>query len=126
MSRLAPIHVASPAIPDKFYFKIGEVSELLGVKPYVVRFWETEFNLTPAKNRSKHRIFKRHEVEILFEILQMLHVERFTIEGARLQIKDRMKEKQRQLALDLKENPQKAVLRIVKKELSAIKTILDR
>ena len=44
--------MAVPEIPDKFYFKIGEVSSLLGVKPYVVRFWETEFNLTPAKNRN--------------------------------------------------------------------------
>jgi DNA-binding transcriptional MerR regulator len=118
--------VAVPAIPDKFYFKIGEVSELLGVKPYVIRFWETEFNLTPAKNRAKHRVFKRNEVEVLLEIRQMLHVERFTIEGARLQLKDRMKEKQKQFSLDLKENPQKAALRIVRKELLAIKAILDR
>ena len=118
--------MASPAIPDKFYFKIGEVSELLGVKPYVVRFWEVEFNLTPAKNRSKHRVYKRHEVEVLLEIRRMLHVERFTIEGARLQLKERMKDKQRQLALDLKENPHKATLRMVKKELMAIKAALER
>jgi DNA-binding transcriptional MerR regulator len=126
LNRSTTLDVTSPAIPDKFYFKIGEVSELLGVKPYVVRFWETEFNLATAKNRSSHRIYKRHEVEILLEIRQMLHVERFTIEGARLQLKDRMKEKQRQLALDLKENPHKSALRLVKKELVAIKSILDR
>lgn len=127
MSRAAQTDVATPAIPDKFYFKIGEVSELLGVKPYVVRFWETEFNLAPAKNRSKHRVYRRNEVEVLLEIRQMLHVERFTIEGARLQLKDRLKEKHRQLDLDLKEkNPHKAVLRIVKKELAAIQSILDR
>ncbi len=118
--------MASPSIPDKFYFKIGEVSELLEVKPYVVRFWETEFNLTTAKNRAKHRVYKRNEVEVLLEIRQMLHVERFTIEGARLQLKDRMKEKHKQFALDLKANPTKAALRLVKKELLAIKTILDR
>ena len=117
--------VTTPAIPDKFYFRIGEVSEILGVKPYVVRFWETEFHLTPAKNRSRHRVYKRNEVEILLEIRQMLHVERFTIEGARLQLKDRMREKQRQLALDLKENPHKAALRIVKKELIAIRNLLS-
>jgi DNA-binding transcriptional MerR regulator len=126
LSRPAPTDVASPTIPDKFYFKIGEVSEILGVKPYVVRFWEVEFNLTPSKNRSKHRVYKRHEVEVLLEIRQMLHVERFTIEGARLQLKDRMKDKQRQLALDLKENPQKATLRLIKKELMAIKSALER
>lgn len=126
MSRSTPTDVASPSIPDKFYFKIGEVSELLEVKPYVVRFWETEFNLTTAKNRAKHRVYKRNEVEVLLEIRQMLHVERFTIEGARLQLKDRMKEKHKQFALDLKANPTKAALRLVKKELLAIKTILDR
>lgn len=126
MSRPSQADSASPAIPDKFYFKIGEVSEILGVKPYVIRFWETEFSLSPSKTRSSHRIYKRHEVEVLLEIRQMLHVERFTIEGARLQLKDRMKEKQRQLALDLKENPQKAALRLVKKELIAIRSMLSR
>jgi DNA-binding transcriptional MerR regulator len=118
--------VSTPEIPDKFYFKIGEVSDLLGVKPYVVRFWESEFNLSTAKNRSRHRVFKRNEVELLLEIRQMLHVERFTIEGARLKLKDRMKDKQRQLTLDLKENPHKAALRLVKRELVAIKAILSK
>lgn len=119
--------MSAPAIPDKFYFKIGEVSDILGVKPYVIRFWESEFNLAPAKNRSRHRIYRRNEVEVLLEIRQMLHVERFTIEGARLRLKERMKEKHRQLDLDLKEkNPHKAVLRIVKKELESIRAILER
>ncbi len=126
MSRATSTEVTFPAIPDKFYFKIGEVSDLLGVKPYVIRFWETEFNLATAKNRAKHRVYKRNEVEVLLEICQMLHVERFTIEGARLQLKDRMKEKHKQFSLDLKTNPTKAALLLVKKELLAIKTILDR
>ena len=55
-------------IPDKFHFKIGEVSRILGVKPYVLRFWETEFRITPAKNQSQHRVYKRLEVETLLEI----------------------------------------------------------
>ena len=70
-------------IPDKFHFKIGEVSRILGVKPYVLRFWETEFRITPAKNQSQHRVYKRQEVETLLEIKHLLYEERFTIEGAR-------------------------------------------
>jgi hypothetical protein len=59
--------VTATQIPDKFHFKIGEVSRILGVKPYVVRFWESEFRITPAKNQSQHRVYKRQELETLLE-----------------------------------------------------------
>jgi len=111
-------------IPDKFHFKIGEVSRILGVKPYVLRFWETEFRITPAKNRSQHRVYKRQEVETLLEIKHLLYEERFTIEGARVKLKERLKERQKQLKLDLIENPYRATLRQVKKDLARIKVIL--
>ena len=116
--------MAVPEIPDKFYFKIGEVSSLLGVKPYVVRFWETEFELAPAKNRSKHRVYKRHEVETLLEIKRLLYEERFTIEGAQKKLKGRMKEKSKQLGLNLHEKKHKAVLQKVKKDLEKIREML--
>ena len=111
-------------IPDKFHFKIGEVSRILGVKPYVLRFWETEFRITPAKNQSQHRVYKRQEVETLLEIKHLLYEERFTIEGARAKLKERSKERQKQLKLDLIENPYRATLRQVKKDLARIKAIL--
>ena len=111
-------------IPDKFHFKIGEVSRILGVKPYVLRFWETEFRITPAKNPSQHRVYKRQEVETLLEIKRLLYEERFTIEGARAKLKELAKERQKQLKLDLAENPYKATLRQVKKDLARIKAIL--
>jgi len=111
-------------IPDKFHFKIGEVSRILGVKPYVLRFWETEFRIVPAKNPSQHRVYKRQEVETLLEIKRLLYEERFTIEGARAKLKERVKERQKQLKLDLAENPYKATLRQVKKDLARIKAIL--
>lgn len=111
-------------IPDKFHFKIGEVSRILGVKPYVLRFWETEFRITPAKNRSQHRVYKRQEVETLLEIKRLLYEERFTIEGARVKLKEQLKERQKQLKLDLAENPYKATLRHVRKDLARIKAIL--
>jgi DNA-binding transcriptional MerR regulator len=116
--------VAAPQIPDKFHFKIGEVSRILGVKPYVLRFWETEFRITPAKNLSRHRVYKRQEVETLLEIKRLLYEERFTIEGARTKLKERVKDRQKQLKLDLAENPYRITLRQVKKDLSRIRAIL--
>jgi DNA-binding transcriptional MerR regulator len=116
--------VTATQIPDKFHFKIGEVSRILGVKPYVLRFWETEFRITPAKNRSQHRVYKRQEVETLLEIKHLLYEERFTIEGARVKLKERAKDRQKQLKLDLVENPYRATLRQVKKDLARIKAIL--
>jgi len=116
--------VTATQIPDKFHFKIGEVSRILGVKPYVLRFWETEFRITPAKNQSQHRVYKRQEVETLIEIKHLLYDERFTIEGARVKLKERLKDRQKQLKLNLTENPYRVALRQVKKDLSRIKAIL--
>lgn len=114
-----------PGIPDKFYFKIGEVSEILGVQPYVVRFWETEFHLTPAKNRSKHRVYKRQELETLIEIKRLLYEERFTIEGAQKKLKEQVKEKGKQLRLSWEEKGHKALLQRVKKDLAKIREMLE-
>jgi DNA-binding transcriptional MerR regulator len=74
----------TPEIPDKLYFKIGEVSELLGVEPYVLRYWETEFPvLSPKKSGTGHRLYRRKDVELLLRIKHLLYEKRFTIEGAR-------------------------------------------
>jgi len=73
---------------DKLYYKIGEVAEIVGVKPYVLRYWETEFSgLRPSKSKSQHRLYRRKDVDTLLEIKRLLHDERFTIEGARKQLK---------------------------------------
>jgi DNA-binding transcriptional MerR regulator len=71
-------------IPDKLYFRIGEVSRLAGIKPYVLRFWETEFPaLMPKKSGTGHRLYRRKDVEAVLEIKRLLYDQRFTIEGAR-------------------------------------------
>jgi DNA-binding transcriptional MerR regulator len=71
-------------IPDKLYFRIGEVSELAQTKPYVLRYWETEFpTLKPVKSATGHRLYRRPDVEMVFEIRRLLYEEGFTIEGAR-------------------------------------------
>ncbi len=78
------LQAGSPEIPDKLYFKIGEVSELLGVEPYVLRYWEGEFPvLSPKKSGTGHRLYRRKDVELLLRIKHLLYEKRFTIEGAR-------------------------------------------
>jgi DNA-binding transcriptional MerR regulator len=73
-----------PDIPDKLYFKIGEVSDLLAVEPHVLRFWEGEFPpLAPKKSGTGHRLYRRKDVELLLRIKHLLYEKRYTIEGAR-------------------------------------------
>ena len=80
----AAARAGTPEIPDKLYFKIGEVAELLGVEPYVLRYWESEFSqLTPKKSGTGHRLYRRKDVELLLRIKHLLYEKRFTIEGAR-------------------------------------------
>jgi DNA-binding transcriptional MerR regulator len=80
---------AKPEIPDKLYFRIGEVSKLLGVEPYVLRFWETEFpGLSPKKSDTGHRLFRRKDVELLLHIKHLLYEKRYTIEGARQSLQE--------------------------------------
>src|SRR5216683_3797097 len=71
-------------IPDKLYFRIGEVSDLVGVEPYVLRYWETEFpSVGPKKSGTGQRMYRRKEVELLLKIKYLLYEKKFTIEGAR-------------------------------------------
>jgi DNA-binding transcriptional MerR regulator len=73
-----------PEIPDRLYYRIGEVSRLLGVKPYVLRYWETEFPaLAPKKSSTGQRLYRRRDVELLLEIKRLLYEKRYTLEGAR-------------------------------------------
>ena len=79
-------------IPDKLYFRIGEVAKLAGVKQYVLRFWESEFpGLGPKKSGTGHRLYRRKDVEMVLEIKRLLYEKRFTIEGARQWLLDRPK-----------------------------------
>jgi DNA-binding transcriptional MerR regulator len=78
-----------PAIPAKRYFTIGEVSELCGVKPYVLRYWEQEFTqLRPMKRRGNRRYYQHHEVLLIRRIRELLYEQGFTISGARNQLSD--------------------------------------
>jgi DNA-binding transcriptional MerR regulator len=71
-------------IPDKNYFRIGEVGRILGVEPYVVRYWESEFKtVRPVRTRSDQRLYRRKDVEQLLEIKTLLYEEMYTIAGAK-------------------------------------------
>ena len=80
---------ALPAIPAKRYFTIGEVSDLCGVKPYVLRYWEQEFTqLKPMKRRGNRRYYQHHEVLLIRRIRELLYDQGFTISGARNRLTD--------------------------------------
>ena len=89
MPRRAVAPVDPNAIPNKPFFKIGEAARLCALKPYVLRYWETEFHsIKPQKTRSGHRLYRRQDVELLLRIRGLLYEERFTIEGARSRLRE--------------------------------------
>ncbi len=82
-----------PKIPNKLFFKIGEVCELTDTQPYVLRYWESEFPLlAPAKNNSGQRIYRRRDIETILRIKSLLYEEGFTIAGAKKRLEQEMKE----------------------------------
>ncbi len=93
VNEAAPEVIAAPVlfkpIPDKLFFRIGDVAELLDVKAYVLRYWETEFPmLSPQKSAAGHRVYRRQDVETLQLIQNLLYRERYSIEGARKRIRE--------------------------------------
>ena len=79
--------MTTPSIPDKLFFKIGEVAELAGVEQHVLRYWEEEIeSLKPKKNKSGQRLYQKKDVEQVFEIKQLLFAEKFTGGGARIKM----------------------------------------
>jgi DNA-binding transcriptional MerR regulator len=115
-----------PRLPEKIYFKIGEVSEIVGVEPYVLRYWETEFDLLkPSKAPSKHRLYKKRDVVMLLYIKRLLYTEGFTIEGARKKLKEAKKEEKDQLKLPLAEQKYKTALVKLKKDLESLRRLLS-
>lgn len=115
-------------IPDKLYFRIGEVSRLVGVPPYVLRFWEAEFPaLAPKKSGSGHRLYRRKDVKILLEVKRLLYEKRYTIEGARKFLKSRSR-RDRGVSTEASQGAlfqaKSLVLEEIRKELAAIVKML--
>ena len=89
MPRRASAPVDPSTIPDKPFFKIGDAARLCAVKPYVLRYWETEFHsIRPQKTRSQQRLYRRKDIELLLTIRDLLYGQRFTIAGARARLRE--------------------------------------
>jgi DNA-binding transcriptional MerR regulator len=107
-----------PVIPGKRYFAIGEVSELCGVKPHVLRYWEQEFSqLKPVKRRGNRRYYQRHDVVLIREIRELLYEQGFTIGGARQRLEAQVKPQTEQI-------DKKHIIHQMMDELEQIRTLL--
>ncbi len=105
-------------IPDKLYFKIGEVSEIAGVPPSVLRFWQTEFpRINPKRTPSGQRLYRRVDIELILKIKTLLYEKKFTIQGARQRLKNGQGKKATAKPLTLDE---------IRAELLDIRDILNK
>jgi DNA-binding transcriptional MerR regulator len=109
----------STAIPDKNYFRIGEVAKILGVEPYVVRYWESEFTkVKPVRTKSDQRLYRKQDVEELLKVRALLYEDKFTIAGAKKRLAGRKAD-----TVDRK-GGDSGILIEIKRELTEIKKIL--
>jgi len=114
MRNQKPYHIE---IPDKLYFKIGEVGEIAGLPSHVLRFWESEFKkIKPRRTESGQRSYTRKDIETILEIKHLLHDKKFTIEGAR---------KYLNAGIESELLSEKGVLEDLKTELKSIRDMLD-
>jgi DNA-binding transcriptional MerR regulator len=110
-------------IPDKTYFRIGEISKILGVEPYVVRYWETEFStIKPIRTKSEQRLYRRKDLEELVLIKRLLYQDKFTIAGAKKRLQELRKESP---AVSDSDEESREILRSIKQELKAIRDLLS-
>lgn len=115
------VRVSDPRVPDKQFFRIGEVAEIAEVEPYVLRFWETEFDgLSPKKSKSNQRRYSRKDVELVLQIRDLLYEECYTIAGARRQLRKRN-------AIEAPEVPARtrAVIDRVRRDLAELLELVD-
>jgi DNA-binding transcriptional MerR regulator len=117
---------AEVIIPDKLYFRIGEVAELAALPTYVLRFWETEFPLLkPVKGSTGQRMYRQRDVELVMRIKKLLYDEGFTIAGARTQLKEENKPAKAQFALPLPAKAPKDGIKRVRQGLREVLMILS-
>ena len=103
-------------IPDKLYFRIGEVARLTGVQPYILRYWESEFPLLqPKKSGTGQRLYRKRDIEIILNVKELLYDLRYTIAGARRRLQEEVE------PADLLEQ-----VRRIREGLEALGTLLDR
>ncbi len=109
----------------RLYYSISEVSDLVGVKPHVLRYWETQFKmLRPKKGRGGARMYRKRDVEVLFEIKQLLYDQRFTIAGARRRILDGRSEDKEQIELPFSKLDREEAVRALRKDMEGLLNLL--
>jgi DNA-binding transcriptional MerR regulator len=110
---------------DKRYYRIGEVSKLTGVKPYVLRYWESEFRfMAPQKSRSKQRLYRRRDIDIILLVKKLLYEQRFTIAGARKKLREMGVGRALETGTLSLETDHRARYRRIRDELRAIRAML--
>jgi len=121
----------APEIPDKLYFKIGEVADITKVKPYILRYWESEFKIIkPHKSHGNQRVYRRKDVELILLIKQLLYKEKFTLDGAKKRVRELKKEeneagKKSQMTLPFTEKKLQSEINNVQKELASVLKLLS-
>lgn len=112
-------------IPDKLYFKIGEVSKITRVKPHVLRYWEGEFKIiNPVKSRGNQRVYKKKDVELVLFIKKLINEDRHTLDGVKKRLKEFKRESKPQLDLpfsDASAKKYREALKDIRKDLFSIK-----
>jgi DNA-binding transcriptional MerR regulator len=111
--------------PEKRYYRIGEVSKLTGVKPYVLRYWESEFRwMSPQKSRSKQRLYRKRDIDMILMIKKLLYGQRYTIAGARKKLREMGVGNALQTGELAFETDHRARYRKLREELAAIRAML--
>lgn len=110
-------------IAKKIYYSIGEVGDLTGLKAHVLRYWETQFDvIAPTKNRAGNRVYKTKDIETILLIKHLLYERRYTLEGARQELKDRRKGGQLKATRELAAGPE--LLAQIRTELTEVRDLL--
>src|SRR5262245_51319863 len=116
--------VAVP-VPDKLFFRIGEVADLTGVPPYVLRYWESEFKLLrPRKNHAGQRVYRKQDIELVLRIKRLLYEDRMTLEGAKKRLLAESRTRTQQLDLPGPDPQTLEALRAIRSHLEGMRRIL--
>jgi DNA-binding transcriptional MerR regulator len=113
-------------IPDKLYFRIGEVADLTGVKPHVLRYWESEFgSFRPTKSRNQQRLYRQRDVELVLRLKDLLYNQGYTIAGAKKKLREKLLEDGMQLGLPLHSAPERRLLDEIRRDLRRLRKSLE-
>lgn len=114
-----------PSIPDKTYYKIGEVAKLADLKSSVLRFWETEFSfLCPEKSSSGQRLYSKHDIALIQQIKQLLYQEKYTIEGVRKRLSSRRTRCPEPQSVGQEQQDVRFLLQSIRQELTNLRSTL--